>query len=179
MKINKPSNKKVVMFITLGAILLALAYTAGAYTYKWYPFHPKPESAKEQVNSVNYDEPTKEQQNAPTEMTEEGSKNIPAQSDKDTVTVAITSSQIDPSGALRIGTIIQALVSSGECTLTVKKSNQDIDVQKTGVQAMSNSSTCKGFTVPPSKLSSGTYTISVSYVNGANKGSASMEVVVP
>lgn len=179
MKINKSSNRKVVVFVALGAILLAFAYTAGAYMYKWYPFHPKSESAQEQVNSVNYDEPTKEQQNAPTEMTQEGSKNIPTKSEKDTVTIAITSSQVDPSGALRIGTVIQALVSSGECTLTVKKNGQEIDVQKASVQAMSNSSTCKGFTVPAGKLSSGTYTINISYVNGANKGNASTEVIVP
>jgi hypothetical protein len=180
MKINKPKNKKTIIILGLSTIILiGAAYAGAAFMYKWYPFQVSPQPIEEQVNNVNYEEATKEQQNAPTEMTEEGSKNQPQDSTQDTITVAITSSQVDPSGALRIGTIIQTLVSSGECTLSVKKGNQEVDLQKADVQALSNSSTCKGFTVPAIKLTSGTYTLTVSYAGDKGKGSAQTEVAVP
>lgn len=180
MKINKPKNKKTIIVLGLSAVLLiGAAYAGLAFMYKWYPFQVSPQPIEEQVNNVNYEEATKEQQSAPTEMTEEGSKNLPQDTEQNTVSVAITSSQIDPSGALRIGTIIQTLVSSGECTLSVKKGTQEVDTQKAEVQAMSNASTCKGFTVPAGKLPSGTYTLTVSYVGDKGKGSAQTEVAAP
>ncbi len=181
MQIKKIAKTKKTIILA-GIVLLALSvgYLGVAAAYKAYPFQERPvlETDKKKVNQVNYDEATEEEKNAPTEMTEAGSTNRPNETGND-VNIAITSSQVDASGDLRISTVIQALSNEGQCTLLLKRGEQEVEIQHVGVQALSNASTCKGFTVAANKLASGKYTVVVTYNYGDKKGSVQREVELP
>lgn len=179
MKINKSKRTNKYWIIAVAIIVIIAGYLVSANFMKWYPFQAITTGEQKNtplVNDINYDKPTKEEQNAPTDMTEEGSVNLPGKTD--TGNVAISSLQIDPSGNLRIGTIIQTL-TSGECTLIVTKSGQAITEQKVGTQPLSNTSTCKGFTVAADMLPSGTYGVEVTYIHENIRGYDKREVIVP
>jgi hypothetical protein len=62
--------------------------------------------------------------------------------------------------SIRIGTLIEGVISDGSCVLTMSKDNQTV-TRNVGIQALASSSTCKGFNVPVAELSPGTWTIKI------------------
>ena len=77
-----------------------------------------------------------------------------------------------------IRTLIDRVTASGQCTLSMKSDSGKSYSASVGVQALPSSSTCKGFSVPMSSLSSGVWNITVSYVNDGKTSTASKEVVI-
>ena len=61
---------------------------------------------------------------------------------------------------LRVGTIINELTSEGSCIITLTKDDIVISEQ-VDIQALSSTSTCKGFSIPFNQLSSGIWDISL------------------
>ena len=73
----------------------------------------------------------------------------------------------------RVGVLISDLDSSGTCAITVTSPGSDVLYTTTvGVQAGSNTSTCKGFNIPNSALTTNKYSISIDYNSGQKYGSA-------
>lgn len=77
-----------------------------------------------------------------------------------------------------IRTSISRITTAGECTLTMQNEEGKTYTTTVGIQALPSSSTCKGFSVPISSLSSGTWTITVDYVDGSEKSSSSKDVMI-
>jgi len=76
----------------------------------------------------------------------------------------------------RVGILISVLDQSGTCSLTVTSPTGDATYSASaGVQAMSNSSTCRGFDIPNSSLPAGAYTITVNYAGDNKYGVAHYE----
>lgn len=81
------------------------------------------------------------------------------QTTENTVNASITYIQQD-SASLRIGTVIEAVASSGTCTLNLTKDNKTV-TRTSEIQAMASTSTCKGFEIPLPELSIGTWSIKI------------------
>ncbi len=77
-----------------------------------------------------------------------------------------------------IRTNISKVTDAGTCSLSMKRDGGGSYSDQAGVQALPSSSTCKGFDVPMSALSSGTWSITVIYENGSVSSTATKEVVI-
>jgi cytoskeletal protein RodZ len=77
------------------------------------------------------------------------------------------------SSKFEIRTLINDVTSAGTCTLTMTNDDASYSAAA-GVQALPNSSTCKGFSVPLSSLDSGTWNVTVEYAGQSD----SKEVVI-
>lgn len=175
MKIHKSSQgKKKLIVIVLAIVLLSLV-GGGAYIYvsKISP------SNETKGGSINYDEPTSDQIKAGV-STKEISVNLddtkpklsgsdpatsPVQQDNSKGRVSATITSANQSGTrLQIRFDIGTVTSSGTCTLTLVKGAST--VKKTaGVQALAGNSTCKGFDIPATELSAGTWQVALIFEN--------------
>ena len=181
-------NYKKILLLCLGALIVFMGLSLVLQHYHTWPFSASNDS------SVNLSEPTSEQkasgatlkQNTVTSTssdskTSTGSDQPPSpkqspSSGVATVNMTVTAANQGPS-ALQIRAIIEAVVSDGECTLSLQKDNATI-TRSSGVQALSTTSTCKGFDIPTSDLSAGNWELNLSYKNSSIQGTTSKVVTI-
>jgi len=175
------------MFIIIAAVAVLLAgASAFAYFNKVWPFqksdsstiNTKPatkeqQDAGQQVKQTNADEDAKNKSNG----SDQPAAPVPQPNSKSSVTVSITAANQNGS-MLQIRSLIEAVDSTGTCTLTLTKSGSATVTKTAGVQALASSSTCQGFNVPTSELSKGTWSINLVFENSTLKGEASKTVDV-
>lgn len=78
---------------------------------------------------------------------------------------------------LQIRALIPTLTNTGICTVTLTK-NQATVSRTAAVQPLANSSTCEGFDIPLSNLSSGTWQLRLVFENSNLIGSATKAITV-
>lgn len=181
MKINttKKLTKKRLLVTAIIIFLVALALALYVYAFKgtlfgWSPISQASES------SINYDEPTYEQKKSG-ETIKENSINpdntskpnvsgsdrsepaIPQENGKSKVNATLTAANQNRS-ILQLRFDISTVTTTGTCTLTLKKSSS-IVTKTAAVQALASSTTCKGFDVPTSELSAGTWQVAFHFEN--------------
>jgi|GEM_PF-391208 len=191
-KTRKTSKKLFIIGIIVGILLLLGGATA--YFYKthsnlfgWQPF-PEPTTS-----GINYNKPTEDQtkagdaakQNTATQgtfkpTTGSGSDQpptpTPQPNGKSTVNVIITAANQNGS-LLQIRSLISTVTNSGTCTLTLTR--QGGTVTKTAaIQAQSTTSTCQGFDISTSEVTSGVWQLSLHFENSTLVGGASQTVTV-
>lgn len=181
------SNKKIFIIITAALVLLTIGVGA-AYYFKVGPFAPVLN------DSVNLDPASDEQkatgddikQNS-LDQVDDGKSNTgsdpsPAPqpvegNDKKSVGMEITAAnQTDT--ALQVRTFIQTVTNTGTCSLSMKNSQGATYTATADVQALSSTTTCKGFDIPLSQLSPGPWTIIIDFSNDSLTASTSKEVTV-
>ena len=177
MKITQKKNKKLIIAIAIIAILLAgLSYYVFALNgslFGWQ-FH------KEEASSINMDPPTDEQvktgQDAKAQTIEEDQGKPGVGNDtstpnpSDTITIGFSAiNQND--GKLQIRTMIQEVLSTGQCNLTLTDGDKTVSKSAT-VYPNASISTCQGFDVPVSELSSSTWSITINVTSGDRSGQA-------
>ena len=91
-------------------------------------------------------------------------------------TVTITAASVN-GDLLQIRALIQGVVSSGKCQVSVKKDGQEIISETADVQPGPSSTTCRGFDLDVSDVENGALTASVNYIDG-NQVSTSGEQTV-
>ena len=180
MKINKDHRfftpKK--LLITLVIIVLGL----GSYVAYAIFSASRQSSTREFQDSINYEPPTDEQKEAGDKQKEETiSKNDDAASasnndQRQDIKVSYTAlNQAD--GQLLVRALIDTVTNDGVCALTLTKG--DVVVTKTaGTQSGPSSSTCKGFNVLVSELSSGEWTVQLQVEVGTRQGKVLQKVTV-
>lgn len=183
MKIKKTSTfSKKTKLITGAFSLLALLLVFGGFSYFNHnddlPRDDK--GTKRGLNDIDYGPPTKEQQDAGGDTGKAGSDPLPnptpQESGKSIVDVTITIDQNDGSN-LKIRSLISAIDNSGSCTLTLTQNGTNVQ-KKADVQALSSSSTCKGFSVPLSELSPGRWQLVLQFENDSLMGTAKQVVEI-
>jgi len=81
------------------------------------------------------------------------------------------------SSNLTVKVLIQTILSTGECTITMK--NGALSYTSTvPVQALPSTSTCEGFSIPLNQLSKGAWQSTISVKSGSIVGSTSKEIQV-
>lgn len=172
--------------IVVAAIILVGAYAFAAHHFVWWPFTAMSTTHIETGASIK----NQAQQNQSIGSSDSksnskssgsvGSTPVPSPTpgqngSKSTIPVTITS--VHRSGdILQIRTLIGA-VTTGTCTLTLTGPGSTY-TETSDTQSLPSSSTCSGFSVPTSKLASGTWNITVDFENNSLRGSASQEVTI-
>ena len=133
--------------------------------------------------SANLDKPTDEQVKAGNDIKKQsvdkagGSTHTPPApisqpgSAKQSVEIIITAANQN-SGTLQVRAQISRVVSTGQCTLIMSRAGQNV-IKTADVQSLASTSTCKGFDIPISQLSPGSWQLTLTYENDALTGSAS------
>lgn len=80
------------------------------------------------------------------------------------------------SGILYIRTKIEAVTSSGSCTLKMNGPSNKTYSATSQVQALTSYSTCQGFNVPISNLTPGIWNISISYSEGSHSATMQKDI---
>lgn len=172
-----------VLWIVLGVftftlIVCAVVYATSGSIFGWNPFgaSPQPTTGNNAPSTQQIDSGSQIKGTAVQDGKSSGSDQptppIVQNDSRLLVQVDITSvNKID--SITRVGVLISVLDQSGTCTLTVAlASGEAVYSAFAGIQAMSNSSTCKGFDVPNSNLPASGYTITVNYASDNKYGVA-------
>ena len=193
------SHKRLVVVIT-ALLCLILGGTAVAWSSSWGPFAaspapsqgptastpPSPEPAPTPTatattsapTTVEPDEPTDEPTDVPT--TAHPSPTPSPAVTLSAATVVITYASWAPeTTAVEVGAYAAVVEGAGSCTLTLRKGEV---VRSQTLDALEDVSTtsCGGFLIPGSDLSTGTWSAVVSYTSAQSAGQSNpVEVTVP
>ncbi len=164
--------------------LLLLLLVVGIFCLAYYFYMGG--TNNESTVDVNLDKPTEEQIDAgkdaklKTVQEDQEAKTTDKESGHDSsgssFTTQITTKSVH-SDTLQIRNVINGIFSQGTCKLTLTKGNEVV-TKSADIQALPQSSTCKGFDIPLSQLSPGSWRVdlSVTIDNETVKASATVEV---
>jgi len=176
-------SKKVVLIVVV--ILLIAAGIAGYYYLQFSKNNTSPnttgtqDTTEKKVNDINLNNPTNEQVQAGKDTKKDTVNN----STPDTPTPSESSFNATITAAnqngslLQVRTLIDTLSTKGTCELTLSQGSKVV-VKTADIQASANSSTCKGFDVPVSELSSGDWKLSLKVTIGTQTSTATKTVPV-
>ncbi|MDR0591052.1 MAG: hypothetical protein LBG75_00575 [Candidatus Nomurabacteria bacterium] len=131
------------------------------------------DQSKEKGSTKNADSEDPSFKEKAEEAAKDGSSSQPEGA---TLDVAITGKNVS-GGKLYISVMIGAVTNSGECKVTLTKGSAVV-TKTSGINAMPQSSSCQGFEVPVSELSSGTWQIGLVVTTGNRTGQAQTEVSI-
>jgi hypothetical protein len=159
MKINssKKQTPKKLLAISVALALLIIAASVTAYALTRQSDTQNTPEATQVQEEVNLDEPTDEQSGTGTDAkkdTVEDAANEPATSLSLTMTTYAKTN-----ATTHIGVDMNAITNTGSCSLTVTNGSTT-KTYSSGIQALPQYSTCKGFDVMNSDIGTGTWSIS-------------------
>lgn len=184
MKITpQKSNKKKLIIITFGLVLLA--FVSGVGYYLWSRQEPSSEStnlgpatAQEKADGdaakkKTIDASSSESDNSSSEKTtpDTNAQGSAVQPSTPQAAVPIRVTAKSQNGNLyQLRTQIDGLFSTGLCTLTITKGQQTV-TKTASIQALAQTSTCQGFDIATSELSPGMWNIQLSFTSDQSRGS--------
>jgi len=181
MKINKNKKmpkRRIVIASSITVALLLAAWAVFAYASSSWPFAGSSQTTDSQTSGTSPLE-TNEETNTPDSTTP---SKAPTQYEGNDPNNAASltgfisySSVVD--GNLVIRTTIDQALSSGTCKLTLTKGGESI-TKTSDIVANPSSSTCSGFDIPTSELSSGTWTMKISITSGNKTGTITGETTI-
>jgi hypothetical protein len=174
MKIKKHPNKKITILavIIFAAVLASSSYFLYA---RQTQLKEQPPSGDESRQKIDYSPPTENQKNAGASQKQEIiDKDQTTQPRPSNLTVTITAANQNGS-VVNIRSLIQAVVDTGNCTLSLTKAESAVTKQSS-IQPLASNSTCKGFDIPRSELSSGTWHLKITVTSGNASGSAEKDI---
>jgi len=190
MKINKVSHySKKKLLLIVGLILIALG--VGAIVFK-DNLH-KSVAPNKGVNSVDYSNTTSDQKKSGDQIKlnsqDTSNKSNSTKSDqpiaptpipgsnKSDVQISITAAN-QTNSTFQVRALIGAVVSNGTCTLTFQRLNSTTITKTSDVQPLANTSTCKGFDIPLSELTTGVWHMTISYIDASLTGTAEEDITI-
>lgn len=131
------------------------------------------------LNTQNLETPTDEQVRAGNEAKLKTIENDKAGNQNDDITssLPVTVAATVSNRTLYIRSSIDALRITGTCDLSLIRDTSKLN-KSVPVQALAQSTTCQGFDIPLSELSSGEWTISLTVTSGDETGSATTKVTI-
>lgn len=192
-KVSKIKSKKLAKLPLLIAAAVVVLLVASALTYI-YIFNgsvfgwKNHSTSSNEVPSSNLNAPTDEQIKAGNDVKKANLDNSASTTDtpstpvsqpgsnKQSVEVIITAANQN-SGILQVRTQISRVVNTGQCTLTLTQSSKTV-TKTADVQALASTSTCKGFDIPVSELSAGSWNITLTYENDTLFGTTSEVITI-
>lgn len=182
MKINKQKKKN----FTIIAIAIATLLLVGGGVAAYMVMNNQNKADSQEINDVNYDPPTdrevEEGQDAKKDAYE-NTKN-PSSDDKTTtetkksVNVGVSFADMYD-GKLEIRAFTSGVVEAGTCTATVKRGGEEV-TKTSGAFIDASSTQCEPMYIPKSELSSGKWSVTVSFSSKSALGTSEVvEVNVP
>jgi hypothetical protein len=176
MKLQKKSHhKRTTIVITTVVVLVVIAFLVYFFLIRGHNSSQSTgntnSDATRSTNSVDYGKASADQIKAGDQIKSDGVKgnntdtppspSAQPGSNKKVAAISITANAKDKtSQTYQIRFQIDALVENGTCALTLTKGSA-IVTKTADVQNLSNTSTCKGFDIPISALSSGSWQLSL------------------
>lgn len=192
MNIKSRSTPKKTIIISSIVVLGVTLVAAGVYVYAfkgtilgWSPL-----TSTQTSDTVDYGPATEEEidsgNKTKAQNVNNSSQDNPKVSDKveneprgNTGSIGISITVANQNGdLLQVRTLIETVTTTGQCTLTATRSGSAPVTKTADIQPMASTSTCKGFDVPISELSTGTWTLTVVYKNQSITGSATKTVTI-
>lgn len=182
---NKNSKIKTTLIALIAIIFVVVIAGTGVYAlsgslFGWKPF-------TQEIESTRGDMPASDEQIETGNSIKENSLNNGGSSGSDQPQAPTEQPdgrqlvQVDITGvnkiesSTQVGVLISSLDSTGTCSIKVSAQNgTSLYTASSGVQAMSNTSTCQGFNIPNSALQD-KYSIVVEFTSGAKYGTASYD----
>ncbi len=179
--------KKIIIIVGISLLLLASAllyvYAFNGNLFGW-------KSAQNSPSKVNYGPATTDQKqngttiksNSASSSSTSGSDQTPAPtpipgSTQKSVAVTITSTNQNGS-TFQIRALIAAVEDNGTCTLTLSQAGQQTVTKTAATQALASSSTCQGFDIPTSELSTGVWHATITYNSASLTGAATKDITI-
>lgn len=192
-KTKRSISKKLLLLLALitGVLVMLFIYLYSFHgnIYGWQPFGTASDS------SGQYGPPTEEQIKAGDEIKKQNIKentsksSVPSTTDqsagstpqakgKSVVDIYLTvKNQTSDGLILQIHSDISTVTNAGTCTLSLTKDGKTV-TKTASVQAMASSSTCKGFDIPVSELSQGSWNLTLHFENDSLTADTTDTVVV-
>lgn len=182
MKIQQKSRRLNIRIITAIAIVALLIIAACIFAYSKHigPFYSAPASQINLKPATSAQKHAGEQQKKQTAIPNQDTKqDLPPTTDANNKALAVTITALNQNGnTVQIRSLIQAVLNEGTCTVTLTK-NDGVTVTKTSsIQHLSSSSTCEGFDIPTSELSSGTWSVALTVNSNDISGGATGKITV-
>lgn len=184
---KKRFPKKLVVIASLLVVLVLIAFV---YVYGFNGNLFGLRSVQNTPAGVNYGPATSDQQkngttiksNGATPSSTSGSDQPSAPtpisgSTQKSVSVTITSANQNGS-TLQIRALIGAVEDTGTCTLTLSQTGHQTVTKTAGIQALASTSTCQGFDVPTSELSTGVWHATITYDSSTLTGATTKDVTI-
>lgn len=191
MKLNKKHlSKKQKITIVIVAVIIVIAGGVGAAAY--YRVGPFSQATTTSQDQAPTDEQKQSGDSAKKITVESDQKSegkgsntgsdplpepTPTENGKSTVGAEISAAN-QTSSTLQVRTFIQTVSSSGVCNLSMTGPNGTSYSASAEVQAMPSSTTCKGFDIPLSSLSPGSWSITVNFESETLTASATKAITV-
>lgn len=180
---KKTFSKKVLIIILVLAILVG--GSVYAFRGNLFPKNTPSKSKTPSNSSVNYSPATTNQKAAGSSIKSQSATDgantnpnpSPTGQNKSTVTVSIPSAN-QVGSYYHITSQINTVTANGTCTLTLSKAGQTTVTATASVQAQATVSTCEGFSVPLSQLSTGTWQVNLIFSSDTLTGSTTTSIVV-
>ena len=174
LKNKKQPNKRAFWLVTAGvAVLIVILYALSAHALSWWPF-----MIQNTQSSSSIDKSHQNMSATKSAGVKSPADKVPKQYDtpkdssqtSNSLTGTINySSVVD--GTLVIRATINQSPSNGSCQLTLtNKSTGRTIVKSADIVANPSSSTCNGFDIPVSQLSSGSWSITINLTSGDSSG---------
>lgn len=167
----KKTNKKPIIIMLV--IIVFVSLSAGGYLYWQRPAKQKPAEKDDYIQKIDLNPSTEEQKKAGADI----KKSVNTETVSKNFTVTITSA--NATGELiQIRALINgAVTNDGDCVLTLSQSGNNI-TKSVKTSALPSSSTCQGFEINRSELSSGTWSIGLVVKIGSEIANTKSEVVI-
>lgn len=183
-KTKKLKNHVVILAIT--GILATGMYIAAALQYSLWPFTttspanlspPSPDEKKAgaQIKSNSVESSTKN--NATRSGSDQPLPPVPTPGATTSTAIVDIISSTQDSSMYRVRVLIQAILGNGQCKLTMTKGSESYTADAE-IQPSASTSTCTGFDIPISKLSTGTWSVVIDVSSGSIVGTARQEIEI-
>ena len=164
MNIQKPKRKRIVVATTIIVALTLSGVAYSAYSSTW-PFSKNTtspsDSDKNSKDSLSNTNKVPDNSASTVENPKSSQAKEPKAKPGNDLTVTITSTS-QTEDTVRIRTLIDTVTSTGECTLEATNNQTSAKIIKnTDIQALPNGSTCRGFDVTKSEMTTGSWTVVV------------------
>lgn len=178
MEIHQKHSKRKIILITL-AVIIALGISfVGVYVgalkksiFGWPQEYAQTEHLES--NGVNMNEPTSNEKAAGDEAKSDTvKKDQEASPTPSTTPIQVTLTASGRNGDIyQVRYLLDNSISEGTCKLALKKGAQVV-TQEAAVQVLGGSTTCAGFNVPYSSLSSGQWQATLTVTSGDRTGTS-------
>lgn len=184
MKLKQKSSKKVLIISVsvVALLLIGLSYYVFAMNGSLFGWKFRSDTTSD---SINLEPPTKEQQQAGSEIKQEnidtnkpGTGSEVPETPSDATKLSVNFTSVNQNGdTLRARAQISPLISSGTCTLTLTKDSASI-TKTASVYPTATVTTCQGFDIPTSELSPGMWTLDLDVTSEGKTGHAATSIQV-
>jgi len=172
---SKPHHLKRNVLIA-GVAVLVISGSFFAYS-KLIPT-TKQKGTSSQTNPPIDSQPTDEEKQAgqnQKQTTVDEDQNKPS---TPTATIGVTITAAHQNGSVvNIRSLINKISNNGTCKLTLVKGTATV-AKTSGIQALAESSTCKGFDIPTNELGKGTWQLILNVTMSSAAGTAKQDIVV-